>query len=129
MSASEMSHNREEAHTLASQFGGRTRIDLVAEFTRPYTFRNIARLLGLPAEAVVKLQDWANRIMHSFVDMPSASAAGTEIGEYLLPLIHERRAEPKDDVISMLTSVERDGERIDDEDILGGGLLSPANGH
>ncbi len=109
----------EEAEALALSLEGRERIDLVAEFTRPYTFRNIARLLGLPAHDVDRLQDWANRIMHSFVDMESASAAGTEIGDYLLPLIHERRAQPLDDVISLLTQAELDGERLDDEDILG----------
>jgi cytochrome P450 len=108
-----------EAEALASALEGRTRVDLVAEFTRPYTFQNIARLLGLPLHDIVKLQDWADRIMHCFVDMESASAAGTEIGEYLLPLIHERRDHPKDDVISLLAQSELDGDKLDDEDILG----------
>jgi cytochrome P450 len=47
----------EEAHALASQLEDRERVDLVAEFTRPYTFRNIAGLLGLPACDIVRLQD------------------------------------------------------------------------
>lgn len=109
----------EEAHALASQLEDRDRVDLVAEFTRPYTFRNIAGLLGLPAGDIVRLQDWAHRIMHSFVDMESATSAGTEIGEYLLPLIHARRENPAGDIISLLTRSEIDGEKLDDEDILG----------
>jgi cytochrome P450 len=108
-----------EAAALADGLEGKQRADLVTEFTRPFTFRNIARLLGLPLEDVVKLQDWANRIMHVFIDLPSAEAAGTEIGEYLLPIVHERRDRPKDDVISLLTQVELEGDKLDDEDILG----------
>jgi cytochrome P450 len=108
-----------EARALADALAGRERVDLVVDFTRPFTFRNIARLLGLPLEDVARLQDWADRIMHVFVDFDSAAAAGTEIGEYLLPLVHERRDEPRDDVISLLTQVELEGERLDDEDILG----------
>ena len=49
----------------------------------------------------------------------SAERAGTEIGEYLIPIIHERRIRPKDDIISLLTQVELEGDRLDDEDILG----------
>jgi cytochrome P450 len=108
-----------EARALADALEGRGRVDLVAEFTRAFTFRNIARLLGLPLEDVARLQDWAHRIMHVFVDPGPAEAAGTEIGEYLLPLIHERREAPRDDVISLLAQVELEGERLDDEDILG----------
>lgn len=108
-----------EARALADTLSGRARVDLVVAFTRAFTFRNIARLLGLPLEDVARLQDWADRIMHVFVDPGPAEAAGTEIGEYLLPIIHERRRAPCDDVISLLTQVERDGERLDDEDILG----------
>ncbi len=108
-----------EAEALADELEGRVRVDLVADFTRTFTFRNIARLLGLPLEDVARLQDWANRIMHVFVDPGPAETAGTEIGEYLLPLIHARRLAPRDDVISLLTHVELDRERLDDEDILG----------
>ncbi len=108
-----------EAEQLASGLEGRTRVDLVSDFTRPYTFQNIARLLGLPRDDVARLQDWADRIMHSFIDIESASAAGTEIGEYLLPLVDRRREHPEDDVISLLAQAEIDGERLDNEDILG----------
>jgi cytochrome P450 len=53
------------------------------------------------------------------VDRESATSAGTEIGEYLLPLIHARREKPAGDIISLLTRSEIDGEKLDDEDILG----------
>ena len=109
----------EEAQKLADGLKDLERVDLVARFTRTYTFNNIARLLGLPARDVTKLQDWADRIMHSFVDLEDASAAGKELGEYLLPLLEARRLDPEDDVISLLTQAQVDGEGLTNDEILG----------
>lgn len=109
-----------EADQLATALSGSAGpVDLVEKFTRPYTFQNIARLLGLPANDVVKLRDWADRIMHSFIDLESANAAGYEIGAYLEPLVDERRERPRDDVLSLMTQAELDGERLSNSDILG----------
>jgi cytochrome P450 len=91
----------EEAEKLADGLAGHSRVDLVASFTRSYTFNNIARLLGLPARDVTRLQDWADRIMRSYVDVPDARAAGQEMGKYLLPMVKSRRAQPRDDVHSL----------------------------
>jgi len=107
----------EEAHRLADELADLERVDLVERFTRLYTFRNIARLLGLPATNITRLQDWADRIMHSFVDLESATAAGSEMGEYLLPIVEARRAKPEDDVLSLLAQAEVNGEGLSDEEI------------
>ena len=102
----------EEAQKLADGLRDREQVDLVSDFNRLYTFHNIARLLGLPAGDISRLQDWADRIMHSFVDLAAATAAGREMGEYLLPLVEARRIEPEDDVISLLTQAEVEGEGL-----------------
>ncbi|MBW2496865.1 MAG: cytochrome P450 [Deltaproteobacteria bacterium] len=107
----------EEAHRLADELEEVERVDLVARFTRLYTFRNIARLLGLPESDITRLQDWADRIMHSFVDLESAKAAGSEMGEYLLPIVEARRAQPEDDVLSLLTQAQVNGEGLSDEEV------------
>ncbi len=108
----------EEAKILAESFVGRDRVDLVAEYTRRYTFNNITRLLGLPKDDVAVLEDWADRIMHAFLDMESAIAAGKEMGAYLLPLVDERRRQGTGDVISMMLDATVDGESLSDEEIL-----------
>jgi cytochrome P450 len=92
-------------------------VDLVQEYTRPYTFNNIARLLGLPRQDVDLLEGWAERIMHSFVDLPAAIAAKNEMGEYLAPLVSQRRINPEDDVISLLTNASVDGDQLSDEEV------------
>lgn len=108
----------EEAERLAARLQGHARVDLVSVFTRVYTFNNIARILGLPREHVDRLQGWADRLMRSFADIEDATAAGQEMAEYLMPLIRARRAEPRDDVISLLTQATVDDEGLSDEEVL-----------
>lgn len=108
----------DEARQLVESFAGRQRVDLVSEYTRRYTYNNITRLLGLPREDVAVLEDWADRIMRAFLDMDSAIAAGKEMGEYLLPIVDERRRQPTDDVISLMLAATVDGQSLSDEEIL-----------
>jgi cytochrome P450 len=106
-----------EATKLVEQLHGRAEVDLVADYTRPYTFNNITRLLGLPAEDAPRLQDWAERIMHSFIDLPAAISACAEMGEYLAPLVAARREKPEEDLISLLVMTEVDGQGLSDEEV------------
>jgi cytochrome P450 len=108
---------QDEALLLTKTLLGRTEIDLVSDYTHPYTFNNITRLLGLPREDADLLEDWAERIMHSFVDLQAAIAAKDEMGEYLMPLVRERRKNPKDDIISFLVGVDVEGDHLSDEEV------------
>jgi cytochrome P450 len=108
----------EEAQRLADDLADYDRVDLVENFTRVYTFNNIARILGLPREHVDRLQGWADRLMLSFADLEDATAAGQEMGEYLTPLIEARRADPQDDVISLLTQAKVDDEGLSNIEVL-----------
>ena len=62
-------------------------------------------------------QEWADKIMYSFVDLEAASVAGREMGAYLLPIVEARRANPEDDLLSLLAQAEVDGEGLSDEEI------------
>lgn len=108
----------EEAAVQAETLAARDEVDLVAEYTRRYTFNNITRLLGLPREDVTILEDWAARIMHSFIDMDAAIAAGKEMGDYLLPIVAQRRSDPTGDVISLLIEATVDGQSLSDDEVL-----------
>jgi cytochrome P450 len=107
----------DEAIKLAKSLQGRSELELVEDFTRPYTFNNITRLLGLPATDATLLRDWAERIMHSYIDLPAAISAKDEMGEYLVPIVAQRRASPLDDMISLLTLAEVEGEGLSDEEV------------
>jgi cytochrome P450 len=107
----------EEAEKLCDVLSQSEEVDLVEAYTRPFTFNNIARLLGLPAIDVGILEGWAARIMHSYIDLSAAITACEDMGEYLAPLVSARRESPSDDVISLLVQVEVDGKGLSDEEI------------
>jgi cytochrome P450 len=66
--------------------------------------------------------------MLSYVfDKEAGLAAVATFDEHVRPVIEERRVRPGNDLISALTTVEVDGERMTDEDILGfARLMFPA---
>ena len=107
----------DEAEKLCDALSQRNKVELVKEYTRPFTFNNIARLLGLPATDVGILEGWATRIMHSYIDLPAAITACREMGEYLEPLVSSRRGKNSGDVISLLAQIEVDGKGLSNEEI------------
>jgi cytochrome P450 len=94
--------------------------EIVAPLAVPLPVQVIAQLLGLPESEWDKVWDWSE-----------ASIPGTEIfnneelknrlnGEMmaeLMRLVATSRTEPREDVISMLSSVEIDGDRLTDDEI------------
>ncbi len=100
------------AHELIDRFAARGEVDLVTEFTSIFPFLVIARLLGVPRDAERSLMGWALGILR----LEKASARA--FTEYMLPVLEERRREPREDVLSALLQSEIDGQRLDDEEIL-----------
>ena len=110
-----------EAEHLADEIEAKTReggrVDLMAGFARRYTFNIVTRLLGLPVTDVERLMGWADQIMAQGWDFEGALRAKTEMGEYLEPVVAERRKAPGDDFLSLLVKAEIDGEGLTDEEV------------
>jgi len=100
------------AHELIDGFAGEPRVDLLGRFTRRLAFLVISRMLGIPTEREEEFVGWAQGIL-SF-----DRAAARAFTEYALPVVAERRREPRADVISELVRSELDGRRFSDEEIL-----------
>jgi cytochrome P450 len=94
-------------------------VDLMPTFARRYTFNIITRLLGLPVTDVERLMGWADGIMSQGWDFDGAMRAKEEMGEYLEPVVRERRESPGDDFLSLLVTSTIDGEGLSDEEIYG----------
>lgn len=106
------------AQRLIDGFAGRTELDLVEAYCHRYPLQVITGLLGIPADDEQQLLDWIHGLFLYPWDPDGALRARTAITDYLLPVIHARRAQPRDDLISALTQAETEGHRLDDEDIL-----------
>ena len=107
------------AHRLIDGFAGKKALDLVEEYCHRYPLQVITGLLGIPADDEQQLIAWIHGLFLYPWDPDGALKAKEAITEYLLPILHERRARPRDDVISLLCAAEVEGHRLEDEDILG----------
>jgi len=106
------------ANTLIDGFEGRNELDLVEEYCHRYPLQVITRLLGIPTEDEQLLVGWIHGLFQHPWDPELALRARESITAYLMPILHERRAHPRDDVISLLCRAELEGHRLEDEDIL-----------
>jgi cytochrome P450 len=92
--------------------------DLVQDFAQHYPFRVIYRLLQLPERDVAIFHKLAVAETNLHVDPSWAIEAGQKLGRYFESMLAERRARPGDDLVTMLSNIEVDGEGLPDEIII-----------
>ena len=91
--------------------------ELVRQFTFQFPAQVIGGVLGLPREDFPQFQVWASAIISVNSAWERGIAASVAFKEYLAGVLEERRAHPRDDLVSDLAVAELDGERLDDEEI------------
>jgi cytochrome P450 len=105
------------------------RFDLVDALAYPLPVIVIADMLGVPASDQDTFRGWADTMLGQDLDRPiseirdesvrAIAPVVKEMNEYLLEFIRSRRANPVEDLTSRLVRVEVDGERLDDQEIVG----------
>jgi len=105
-------------HTLLDRIAPLGRADLVADVTSRYPVQVIAGIVGVPVDDYERFQGWADAITSIALDPQRARIASDELVAYLLPVLADRRAHPRDDLVSDLVTAEVDGERLSEERIL-----------
>jgi cytochrome P450 len=99
---------------LVSRFEQRGTAELVEDFCRPYPFNVIYRMLDLPAEDIEVFYKLTIALI-TFGRMDLAVEASEKLGRYFAGMIAARRADPGDDVVSVVATAEVDGEYLPDE--------------
>lgn len=105
------------ANSLIDRFDAKGEADFLAEFSVPLPIYVIADALGVPPEDHGRVKNWANAAIAAISQMKGREAAvegakaSVEMQHYLVDLIEQRRAAPRDDVISSLVSAEFNRER------------------
>jgi cytochrome P450 len=121
---------RELSRELLDQAAGRGEIDLAADFSVPLPMRVIAEMIGLPAAGRAWYHRWSDAILdmsYTIGERGEAARAAEEefrvvtgeMNAFLTGALAERRAAPKDDLLTRLLHAEVDGERLTQEEILG----------
>jgi len=111
-----MTHIRDLARELIDEVAARGECDFVDDIAKPLPLIVIAEMLGLDPEDRQRLAKWSDTMMSAAsadLDDPLVIAAGEAWGEYvtyLVELLEDRRANPRDDLISILLSSADAGE-------------------
>lgn len=109
-------------------------IDLVPTLAAPLPLMTLAELLGVPGDTWVKLYHWTNAFVGE--DDPefrqSPEAMGETLAEFFAfsqDLFEARRAEPTDDIASLLANAEIDGVPVPFRDFVANLILVLVGGN
>jgi len=106
---------------LIHSFRGRREIDLMADFARQYPTTIFIGWMGLPLARRDTLVDWAMTLTHlQPADDPTGAIkldAYENISNFLREEIAERRARPRDDMLTLLTTFEVDGRALTQDEL------------
>ncbi|MDQ3865713.1 MAG: cytochrome P450 [Actinomycetota bacterium] len=124
---------RELTHDVLDRALPLREFDFIEEIAKELPIRVLARLLGVPEADTDRLIAWGDRMIANtdpdFADvlhdspeseryrlLPFRSPAALELFEYGHRIAAERRARPKDDLVSKLVHAEIDGERLSERE-------------
>ena len=109
------------ADELVDGFAERGRVEFVSEFAEPYAARIMCVLLGLPEQDWPQVAHWADDLGRSFgihvaADLPRIEAALDGLHGHLTEVVADRRANPRDDLVTtLLQASEQDGRLTERE--------------
>lgn len=121
------------ADNLLDAMQGKDQVDLINEYAIPVPLTVIAELLGVPSSDQADFRRWSQTILTELAreggDMEATAAAALEFIMYFHSLFEERRANPREDLISGLVQVEEDGDKLDPQELISMVFLLLAAGH
>ncbi|NDH12081.1 MAG: cytochrome P450, partial [Actinobacteria bacterium] len=115
------SHFRDVAIQLIEEAIEAGSVDFVDKVSAELPLIAIAELVGIPVEDRRKVFDWSNAMIGAndpeyAVDSDAGMQAATELYMYSNQLALERKANPKDDIITTLLSADVDGEKLSEDE-------------
>ena len=113
-------------------------MDVIADLAYPLPTTVIADLLGLPTADRARFKQWSDDIAAGFfliVGRETAAAvrrayeSQNALATYFRELVAERRAHPRDDLLSALVAAEADGAMLGEDELLATCVLLLFAGH
>jgi cytochrome P450 len=97
--------------------GGGT--DIVPALSVPLPLQVISEILGVPDDEWERCYEWSEAVIPGATDWPEErrNQLMTDMVEYLVGAAKDRRARPRDDVLTLLAQVDVDGERLSDDEL------------
>ena len=110
---------RRRAKPLVDQIDPGRVVDFVETVSVPFPLFIISALLGMPDEDWPRFFEWSESVIPGATDWSEEKRAElqADMHETLLATTVTRRADPRDDLISVLAQVEIDGRRLSDAEL------------
>jgi unspecific monooxygenase len=109
--------------------------DLLADYAQPYSVSVIGKLLGVPEEQYDNFLDWSNKIVKMY-DLEVSSESSEEAEQaakdfyyYISELIDIKSKDPDDDMISRLSQVTENNQKLTKDQIICTVILLLNAGH
>jgi cytochrome P450 len=109
---------RSYVRDLVEALRDRQEVDFVDAFSAALTAQVIGSLLGVPAEDHARCRVWADALIHRGEGGETDRQAMADLQGYMAALVAERRATPREDLISGLVRAEEAGARLSDAEIV-----------
>ncbi len=109
---------------LLDSIGDPTGFDLMEAVARPLPVIVIAEMLGVPARDRARFNEWSarrGRLLEPTISRRERKAGGVasrEFDAYFRPVIEERRAAPRQDIVSTLAAAQAEGTQLSDREVL-----------
>ena len=110
-------------------------IDVIEDLAYPLPVIVIAEMMGAPPEDREQFKQWSRplaKMIDPFVtdeQMKAAAMAAMAFVQYLVVLIEERRANPRNDVLSAMVAAEEEGDKLEVPELLANFILLLIAGH
>jgi len=110
---------RRRAKLLVDEIEAGRAVDFVETVAAPFPLYIISALLGIPDEDWQRFFEWSEAVIPGATDWPEEKrmALQADMHETLLTTTVARRADPRDDLISVLVQVEIEGRRLSDAEL------------
>ncbi len=110
---------RQRTRKLVDAIEPGTAIDVVPALSVPLPLQVISDLLGVPEDEWPRFYRWSEAVIPGATDWPEEERARlqAEMVTYLLEAAADRRAHPRQDIISELAAAEVDGDRLTDDEL------------
>ncbi len=115
---------REIMSELLDQIPDPASFDLMHAVADPLPVIVIAELIGVPPQDRVQFKVWSDQRARTLEptittrEREIAAEAGKALTAYFLGIINERRANPRDDLISALVAVEEEGDKLTEDEMV-----------
>jgi cytochrome P450 len=124
---------RSWTRSLLDDLDGRGEFDVVTDYAALLPATVIASMLGIPPEQHDDVRVWTDAFLHreaGVMDIPPAAIdAQNKLVTLSATVAAARRADPTDDLLSLLVDVEFEGRPLTDAEIIGMCILLISGGH